>query len=524
MSQSTSKFIQLADKRGSIFTGGIIDNSESWMIPYKNTPYARNFRVSWRGISVRLGFNQFGSSFAGVDYPRWIAAYYRSALANDRIIVRYNSDSTHKLVSVLPTTGAQTDIATAALITSDNRMNFVNANDSLYCMNWIDLIGKLNGTTYSNPTATLKPSFGAWFNESLWISWDPAKPTTLYKSVTGNPESFSGTDSDELTQSTPIVGLCSNMQTLYIFTEWSIDLINTSSIKTAPGTNTLIYTSVPLETMEGAMSHNTIANVGKNVYFLTKSGKIKMVTPGQLTYDVSELSHRANRGITKTMDTLDSDQSAGFCYVVPELQLVKWHLKTKGSNFNDICIVYNTEYDEFMVDDHKVFYGGVNYKTQNFTISQIEPKIYKDEYGYTDDDSPIQFRYDTKILDLWEPTINKCLWQMRTYLALSPITKIYQNIYADGALIDSKLIDSTTIPAVIDGIGTEPVGTFAMGTEGFTNDDIYNTTIVRDKGYLRVRAKNFQVSYVSYELGSRLLLQKLMPQAEMLHFLTTNHY
>ena len=85
------------------------------------------------------------------------------------------------------------------------------------------------------------------------------------------------------------------MQTLYIFTEGSIDLINTSSIKTAPGTNTLIYTSVPLETMEGAMSHNTIANVGKNVYFLTKSGKIKMVTPGQLTYDVSELSHRANR-------------------------------------------------------------------------------------------------------------------------------------------------------------------------------------------------------------------------------------
>ena len=89
---------------------------------------------------------------------------------------------------------------------------------------------------------------------------------------------------------------------------------------------------------------------------------------------------------------------------------------------------------------------------------------------------------------------------MRTYLSLSPITKLYQNIYADGALIDSKLIDSATIPAVIDGIGTEPVGTFAMGTEGFTNDNLYNTTIVRDKGYLRVRAKNFQVSYVSYEL------------------------
>lgn len=181
------------------------------------------------------------------------------------------------------------------------------------------------------------------------------------------------------------------------------------------------------------------------------------------------------------MDTLDSDQSAGFCYVVPELQLIKWHLKSKGSTFNDICIVYNTEYDEFMVDDHKVFYGGVNYKTQNFTVSQIEPKVYKDEYGYTDDDSPIQFRYDTKVMSFGENTINKCLWQLRTYLSINKLAKVYQNIYADGSLVDSKLIDSTMIPQALSGIGTQAIGTFAMGTEGFVQDDLYNTSIVRDK-------------------------------------------
>lgn len=174
-------------------------------------------------------------------------------------------------------------------------------------------------------------------------------------------------------------------------------------------------------------------------------------------YDVSELSHRANRGITKTMDTLDSDQTGGFCYVVPELQIIKWHLKTRGSTFNDICIIYNTEYDEFMVDDHKVFYGGVNYKTKNFTISQVEPKIYLDEYGYTDDDSPIQFRYDTKVMNFGEPTINKCLWMTRTYLGINVLAEVYQNIYANGGLVDRKLIDNNTIPQVKDGIGTEPV-------------------------------------------------------------------
>jgi len=49
--------------------------------------------------------------------------------------------------------------------------------------------------------------------------------------------------------------------------------------------------------------------MGKDVYFFSRSGKIKKLTPNNMTYDVIELSHRANKGIDKTMDTLDSDQS-----------------------------------------------------------------------------------------------------------------------------------------------------------------------------------------------------------------------
>ncbi len=46
MSQRTAKFIPLSDKEGSVFQGGIVDNSQPWMLLYKNSPYARNFRVS----------------------------------------------------------------------------------------------------------------------------------------------------------------------------------------------------------------------------------------------------------------------------------------------------------------------------------------------------------------------------------------------------------------------------------------------------------------------------------------------
>lgn len=528
MSQRTAKFVPLTDpgkNGGSVFQGGIIDNSRPWMIPYKNSPYARNFRVSGRGIETRLGFSQFGDDLAASGNPVGIAAYYRSVVADDRIVVRFDADSTHKLVSVHPTTGAQTSVSTGANIASANPMNFVSANDSLYCMNGSDEMGKLNGTTYSVPSlgVTLKPSFGAWFDNSLFVAGDPANPTRLYKSNANNPESFTGGDSDQFDSSYPVNGLASAAQTLYVFSENSIDMINNNSIKQIG--SSLVYTSLPLESMEGASGHRTIAVFGRDVYFLSKSGKIKKVAPGQaLHYDVKELSHRANRGITKTMDSLDPDQSDAFAYVVPESNLIKWHLKSRGSPFNDLCVVYNTEYDEFMVDTQKVFSIGTNYKSKNFTASQIEPKIFLDEYGHTDDGAPIQFRYDTKVMNFGEPTVNKCLWQIRTFLALNRLGEVTQRVYADGSLVDTKTLDVDAIPQSSDGIGTEAVGTYAIGTDGFTPDDLYDTVLVRDKGYLRVRAKTFQLSYVSSKLGSRVLLQFAEPQIESLPFLSTSHY
>lgn len=71
-------------------------------------------------------------------------------------------------------------------------MTFLSSNDSLYCFNGIDLIGKLNGTTYTNPIATKKPAFGAFFDNSMFVGGDPAAPNTFYKSATNDPEDFAG--------------------------------------------------------------------------------------------------------------------------------------------------------------------------------------------------------------------------------------------------------------------------------------------------------------------------------------------
>lgn len=119
------------------------------MIPYKNSPYARNFRVNGRGILSRPGFWQFGSDLGASGYPKGMAAYLRSNVADDRIVVRFDSDATHGLVSVDPSTGAQTALVTGTNFTADVRTNFLSANDSLYCMNGVDPLSKLVGTLHS---------------------------------------------------------------------------------------------------------------------------------------------------------------------------------------------------------------------------------------------------------------------------------------------------------------------------------------------------------------------------------------
>ncbi len=96
------------------------------------------------------------------------------------------------------------------------------------------------------------------------------------------------------------------------------------------------------------------------------------------------------------MNSLDPDQSNSFGYYVPSTNLCKWYFKSYGATFNDTCVVYSVNYDTFYVDTNKNFYDGVMFNGVEYTCSNIEPKVYIDEYGQTDDDQAIQFEYQTK--------------------------------------------------------------------------------------------------------------------------------
>ena len=517
MGIENAKFINMVSWSGKeqkpVFNWWIVDNSQPNVIPYHNSPYARNFRVDAGGISVRPWYYTLtalsgtgNKAFGLTSYVQW---------PSSALLAWYKNDATHYLVSIT-STGVQAPIVTGANITSENRMNFLSSSSAVYCMNGVDTYGKLTGTTYTVPAsgvANFKPSFGAYFSNCGWVAGVPSDPTKLYKSVALNLDDYNSTGSDKFTFPYPIGWIGVNQQSLYVFTRYTIDVFN-SATSTA-------WVSKPLEATEWCINHNLIVSIGKGIFYISPSNKVRQITPNSFgMYDFTELSHRAYNGITKTMESLDADQSQAFGYAIPWSQIICWNMKTKGASYNDIVISYHYEYDEWMVDSNKSFAMWVLHESKPYTISAINNSLYQDEYGTTDDDSPIQFRYDTKWVDLWEPTIIKTLWHSRTFLKINPKGKVYQRIYADWGLIDEYLLDWSTIPQAVVGIGTLPIATYWIGTEWW-NDPMYDLTIVRDKSFVRVRAKSFYWSYVSYESGTQLLLQKLEPQMEQMPFVTT---
>lgn len=149
MSYQTAQRLPLSEKEW-LFSGGFVDNVDNLDLAPHFSPYLRNCRSDWQSMAQRP-WHQLFVELTAWSYPKGITSYLRTNSSNDRLIVRHNKDADEKMVSI-EEDGTVTNINTGTFIASDNRMSFVNINDDLYCMNGVDLLGKLNWTTYTQPT------------------------------------------------------------------------------------------------------------------------------------------------------------------------------------------------------------------------------------------------------------------------------------------------------------------------------------------------------------------------------------
>lgn len=511
------------------FAWGYVDNSTSLFLKDQYSPYLRNARLEWQSTIIRPWHSLFATLTAG-SYPKGIWSYLRSNPANDVLVVRHNKDADEKLVTIT-NTGTVTNINTGALIASDNRMFFQNIWDVIYCMNWVDLLGKLSGTTYTTVTASVPasfaPSFSVMFGWSHWASGWATNSNKVYKSVADTPEDFSWAGSDSFTFPEQVVWLSANLQSLFYFTKNTISVTGVGDITDTAGTIT--YNTRSLNVKEWAANNASIVEVWDATYFLSSSNAINKIARGTSVngFEVADLSTRKYAGITEIMSTLDVDQSASFGHYLPDANIIKWYVKTDGAAFNDLCIVYDIIKDAFLVDSAKYFYDEVFFNGYNYSVSMIEPKVYIDEIYQDDEDTGIEFAYWTKEFYLSDPTYKKILWESRTLLDINELVSLTQEIWIDWVLVDTKVIDidnynaSTAWWIWVDSIGMSPIG-MSSSSINWTDDDYQEITILRTKGNLNKKWNKIQFRFYNSSLAWKVRLKNLSMLVEMLPWLANN--
>lgn len=504
------------------FAWGYVDNTQNLFLKDQYSPYLRNARLDGQSIVIRPGHSLFATLTAW-SYPKGIWSYLRADPANDVMVVRHNTDGTHKLYT-LTAWGTLVSIVTGANIASDNKMTFTNVGDVIYCFNGSDLMGKLSGTTYTTVTANVPanfaPSFSVEFGWSHWASGWSTNSNKVYKSVADNYEDFNSAWSDSFTFSEQIVWLSANLQSLFYFTKNTISVTWVGDITDTAGTIT--YTTRSLNVKEGAVNHGSIVEVGDATYFLSSSNAINKIARGTSVnwFEVVDLSTRKYAGITEIMSTLDVDQSSSFGHYLPDANLIKWYVKKSWSTFNDICIVYDIIKDAFLVDSGKPFYDEVFFKWYNYAVSMIEPKVFQDEIYQDDEDTGIQFEYWTKEFYLSDPTYKKILWESRTLIDINELVELTQEIWIDWALVDTKVIDVDNYLVAVGWIGTDAIGMSPIGMSwisvSWEDDDYQEITILRTKGNLNIKGKKIQFRFYNSSLAGKVRLKNISMLVEIL--------
>ena len=132
----------------------------------------------------------------------------------------------------------------------------------------------------------------------------------------------------------------------------------------------------------------------------------------------------------------------------------------------------------------------------NYTISSTTNKVYKDEYGTTDEGSAILLTYYTKEFYLSDPTYKKIIWESRTLLDVDINENVVQKIYIDWVEIDTKTV-----------------------TSSWWTQEI---SIIRTKGNLNKIGKKFQWRYTCSSSVWKIVLKDIQALFEIKPPITNN--
>lgn len=351
--------------------------------------------------------------------------------------------------------------------------------------------GTLEGTTAdAGGTVTLLSGYGAADN-------------FVYKSA-ATYDDFAGAGSAKYKFPEPVTGLVSGMEALFYLTKNHVHVTRVQDLTLVSGVYS--YANRSVESTEGSQGFDTCVYANDRVFFLTPTNKIRVIykSNSQIGFDTDDLTHRKINGIPNFMSSLDPDQSQGFAFFKPAESLVCWHLKSRGSAVNDVVVCYSTQYDLFEIHSAKFFFSAVEYRGRYYAASQLEAKIFQDEYAYDDDGAAIAFRYRTKQFNPQGKVRRNRFWQTEQYGLLNQLARLKITTRCDGVTVDTATVAG--VASTTGGIGAFPMAETAIAGESVA-EPLHEWTYVCTKGKLGKRANKLDVEYSCSEIGARASIQ-----------------
>lgn len=448
---------------------------EANRIPVDALYYAENSRFEGGRWASRKGYTVFGDEQAGGTNIKGLIPYERfpGGIETPYVMSYYNSTfyrydlADDSNVAITPTWTA-----------TDTEVEGVSYNGAFYVGDGVNLIGKIDDTTFSTVADSPKARLLSTWAEKMWAVDNEAPATIQYTATASastplNIEDWTTVDSagaNLIGKGGRIEALQQLNEKLYILKNDQIDVA--TSFYTDDVVPVLAFQPITKNT--GAINSRATTIVENDIWFLDPNLEIRSLGneanyfEEQRTKDMSILIKRYRRD-------LDPDQSGAVSWY--NNGIFKLATKGNGSSQNNLIFTYERDTGGWSFDKATSPQVACTVDGQSFFgVDGNSGQIYKDETGYSDNGFAMGWGGRTGLRDHARPDMYKSGRYVYVRGERSEGVVITVNLVGE----DYTVLDTATIPepteAEIAAGGTDVAGDWGpagdiVGGEGYDGED-----------------------------------------------------
>lgn len=256
-----------------------------------------------------------------------------------------------------------------------------------------------------------------------------------------NPEyayDWAGVGSYQIIYDTEIGALTSTLWGLYVFTKNKVEYLS--------AWNSVSGLSLPIWRGGEVMNQFCAVSSGEKIFYLTKNLEIETINfiSGTSDTQVGRLSSQKIVNIREYLQDLDLEQPTAYAFNNRNEQNIQFFVRREGSQYNDVCIIYDLVNDTWNIDTGRAFSYVVEYNQRYYTFSDLNASVYLDGEGYTDDGNDIDSLGETQNMNLRSPT-QKIFGGFYTAGAISQLSKINYSVEIDELSVFNQTLNGGNV-------------------------------------------------------------------------------